>query len=108
MKKEEICQFVNSTRLKQELSQSDLAGLINKRRQAVFEIEKNMVDFRIGVLLDVVAALGYSLEIVPLKTDTIFDFKKIKAAKPDQPIGTFKKSKQKTNEKSNRRPRSKA
>ena len=95
MTKEEICQFIHSTRLKQNLSQSDLAGLINKRRQAVLEIEKNVVDFRIGVLMEVAGALGYSLEIVPLKTEVIFDFKKIKPAQPDQPVGPFKKAKTK-------------
>ena len=95
MKKEEICQFVYDNRIKQKLSQSDLADLISKRRQAVFEIEKNMVDFRIGVFLDIIGALGFTLEIVPIKSDTIFDFKKIKPALPEQPIGPFKKAKTK-------------
>jgi DNA-binding XRE family transcriptional regulator len=95
MKKEEICQFVYDNRIKQNLSQSDLADLISKRRQAVFEIEKNMVDFRIDTLLSIVDALGFTLQIVPLKSETVFDFKKIKSAQPEQPVGPFKKAKTK-------------
>jgi DNA-binding XRE family transcriptional regulator len=95
MTKEEICQFVCASRTKQNLSQSDLANLIGKRRQAIFEIEKNMVDFRIASFLNVIEALGYTLEIVPINKETIFDFKNIKPARPEQPIGPFKKTKTK-------------
>lgn len=101
MNKQEICQFVYSTRTKKELSQARLATEIGKRRQAVFEIEKNLVDFGIGVLLDVVHALGYKIEIVPIK-ETVFDFSKVKPAHPDEPVGPFPKAKTKKNEKSNR------
>lgn len=106
MNKEEICQFVFSTRTKQNLSQAGLAGKIKKRRQAVFEIEKNMVDFRIGVLLDVVHELGFKIEIVPIK-ETTFDFSKVKPAQPDEPVGPFKKAKTQKNEKGNRNSSSK-
>jgi DNA-binding XRE family transcriptional regulator len=106
MNKEEICQFVFSTRTKKGLSQAGLANEIKKRRQAVFEIEKNMVDFRIGVLLDVVHALGYKIDIVPINA-TPFDFTKVKPAQPDEPVGPFKKAKTKKNEKSTRSSSSK-
>ncbi len=78
MNKTEICQFVLSTRLKQDLSQSQLAYSIRKRRQAIIEIEKGIVDFRIATFLSVVDALGCEIKIVPKDQSHIFDFSKIK------------------------------
>jgi DNA-binding XRE family transcriptional regulator len=95
MNKEEICHFVNTIRLKQQVSQSDLAHKIGKRRQAIFEIENNLVDFRISAFIDMVEALGYKLELMPIKSEIVFDFSKIKPAQPDQPVGPFKKRKSK-------------
>lgn len=93
MTKAEICQFVLSTRSKQELSQSQLAMLVNKRRQAIIEIEKGIVDFRIGTLLSVLDMLDCEIEIIPKKSIS-FDFSKVKPAHEQH--GPFSKTKKKT------------
>jgi DNA-binding XRE family transcriptional regulator len=101
MTKKEIGQFVLDKRNELNLSQSKLADKIGMRRQAIFEIETDRVDFRLTVLLDILGALGYQLSISPIGEETFaYDFSKISA--PEIEPQTFTKKK-KTNEKSNRR-----
>lgn len=112
MTKKQLGEFIRSQRELQQVSQQELSTKIKRRRQAVYEIEENRVDFRVSVLLDMLGALGYVVNLIPLPSKKLrpvvtvgIDFSKIAAAKPDQSIGPFKK-KNKNNEKSNRRTRS--
>jgi DNA-binding XRE family transcriptional regulator len=101
MTKKELGTFVYDKRIELNLSQSQLAEKIDKRRQAVFEVEKDLVDFRVSVLIDLLAALGYKLSVVPVVSEVYaFDFSKIPV--PETEPQTFTKKK-KTNEKDRRR-----
>jgi DNA-binding XRE family transcriptional regulator len=101
MTKKELTQFVFDKRNEQSLSQLELAEKIGRRRQAVFEVEKNLVDFRVSVLIELVTALGFKLSLVPINEETFaFDFTKISAPETEPQTLTKKK---KTNEKDRRR-----
>jgi DNA-binding XRE family transcriptional regulator len=101
MTKKEMAKFVFDKRNELNLSQIQLAEKIGKRRQAIFEVEKDLVDFRVSVLIDLAAALGFTLSFVPIvKEEYGFDFTKISA--PEIEPQTFTKKK-KTNEKDRRR-----
>lgn len=101
MNKKQLGEFIRSKRIECNLSQAKLADKIGRRRQAVFEIEADKVDFGILILLDILKSLGYCIEVVPIEKSCMFDFSKIDPL-PIIPQ-TFKKQKTKRHEKSNRR-----
>jgi transcriptional regulator with XRE-family HTH domain len=83
MNSKQLGEFVKEERLRQQMTQKDLADkLQRKRRQAVIEVEQDQCDYGISVLIGILAALGY--ELVPhrigLQPLTSFDFSKIESA----------------------------
>ena len=91
MTRKQLAEFILRKRSELGLSQKDIAQRIGKLRQAIFEIENDLVDFKISTLLDIISALGYEITIVERKTEHKYDFSKIKPS----PSEKFKKSKTK-------------
>jgi DNA-binding XRE family transcriptional regulator len=91
MTRKDIAEFVLKNRTEEGLSQKGLAIKVGRLRQAIFEIENNLVDFKISTFLDIVDILGFEINIVPKVKEVKYDFGKIKPC-PSEP---FKKSKTK-------------
>jgi len=90
MTKKQLGEFVRSERVKQDLSQQAFSDKLKRRRQAIREVENDLVDYRFSVLVEMLGVLGFELSASPIKK-VGFDFSKINSAEPDQIIGPFKK-----------------
>jgi DNA-binding XRE family transcriptional regulator len=101
MTRKQLAEFILRKRNEIGLSQKELAKRIGRLRQAIFEIENDLVDFKISTVLDIISVLGYDITLIEKKSDHKYDFSKIKPSLSE----SFHKTKKIKNEKSNRRPR---
>lgn len=88
MNKVELGNFVKEERLRQLLSQKELASKAGlARRQQIIEIENSQYAYSIDVLIKVINALGYDIEPKSFRQLTkltpVFDFRLVKSAKPE-------------------------
>ena len=63
----ELIKAMVAIREEQGMSQSDLAEMTNLKQPAIARMEKNTHSPRVDSLLRVLASLGYTLQIVPIK-----------------------------------------
>jgi DNA-binding XRE family transcriptional regulator len=64
MQKIKVGEFIKVTRRQLGLSQEELAKRVNRRRQAIIEIEKNKCETSYSLVEDVLNCLGYELQPV--------------------------------------------
>jgi DNA-binding XRE family transcriptional regulator len=91
MTRKQLAQFVLRKRNELGLSQKELANRIGRLRQSIFEIENDLLDFKISTLLDIISVLGYDVTLIEKESEYKYDFSKIKPS----PSEKFKKSKTK-------------
>jgi transcriptional regulator with XRE-family HTH domain len=108
MNRKQFGEFIKAQRMAQNMTQGELAEKANiSRRQAIMEAEKDMCDYGINALVNILAALGFELLIRPLTrvSGGALDFSKIQSAEPqddpnfEKPKKERKFAKQKSNKK---------
>lgn len=93
MTRKQIAEFILRIRTEEGLSQQLLAKRTGRLRQAIFEIENNLVDFKISTFLDIIDVLGFEIQIIHKQSSIKYDFSKIKPSPVES--RQFKKSKTK-------------
>lgn len=62
--------IVQSERLRQGMTQSELASLTRTQQKTISAIENGSEGTKLGTLLSVIASLGLDLQIVPRRRDS--------------------------------------
>ncbi len=63
LKMDIIGTIIKETRLKQKMSQADLASKLGVQKAQISKLENNTKDFRIGTIIKALEALGASLKL---------------------------------------------
>ncbi len=63
LKMDIIGTIIKETRLKQKMSQADLASKLGVQKAQISKLENNTKDFRIGTIIKALDALGASLKL---------------------------------------------
>lgn len=63
LKMDVIGTIIKETRLKQKMSQADLASKLGVQKAQISKLENNTKDFRIGTIIKALDALGASLKL---------------------------------------------